>query len=92
MAGPEIARDVGIRALQPLGIYLPGDASYPGGALFDPLGLAGEAGAFEGRRVAEAKHGRLAMVAWVGLAAQAAATGEGPVEDVYRAVGPAWSG
>lgn len=30
MAGPEYARACGIEALEPLGIYLPGDKNYPG--------------------------------------------------------------
>ncbi|KAF6149541.1 hypothetical protein GIB67_003689 [Kingdonia uniflora] len=37
---PEYARYCRIEALEPLGIYLPGDINYPGGALFDPLGLS----------------------------------------------------
>jgi light-harvesting complex II chlorophyll a/b binding protein 7 len=48
---------------------------------FDPLGLAAEPAAFERLRVQELKHGRLAMVAWVGFAAQAALTREGPLEN-----------
>ena len=30
MFGPEYARSCGPAALEPLGIYLPGDANYPG--------------------------------------------------------------
>lgn len=30
MVGPEYARACGIDALEPLGIYLPGDKNYPG--------------------------------------------------------------
>ena len=30
MFGPEYARACGIEALEPLGIYLPGDKNYPG--------------------------------------------------------------
>ena len=33
MFGPEYARACGIAALEPLGVYLPGDANYPGGLL-----------------------------------------------------------
>lgn len=32
MGGPEYARSVGIKGLEPVGIFLPGDANYPGGA------------------------------------------------------------
>lgn len=32
MGGPEYARYVGIKGLEPVGIFLPGDANYPGGA------------------------------------------------------------
>lgn len=37
---------------------------------FDPLNLAGDARTFERLRVQELKNGRLAMVAWLGFAAQ----------------------
>jgi hypothetical protein len=103
MSGPELARSTGIAALEPLGIFLPGqDKNYPGGTAFDPLNLAGgrNSGDREGERaspaerelrlrVAEAKHGRLAMVAWVVLAAEALAKGEGskgPLHDFLGAV------
>ena len=87
MSGPEIARATGIAALEPLGIYLPGDANWPGGGAFDPLGLATDARAAVDLRVKEVKHGRLAMVAWLGFAAQAAASGRGPLRDLLAAVG-----
>ncbi|XP_057975612.1 chlorophyll a-b binding protein 7, chloroplastic isoform X2 [Malania oleifera] len=74
MVGPEYARYCGIEALEPLGIYLPGDINYPGGALFDPLNLSKDPIAFEDLKVKEIKNGRLAMVAWLGFYAQAALT------------------
>ena len=87
MGGPEYARFVGIRSLEPVGVYLPGDANYPGGAPFDPFGLSvGDAAFYETQRVAEIKHGRLAMVAMAGVFAQAAATGAGPVENLRDAL------
>lgn len=58
----------------PLGASPSPDVTYPGGQLFDPLGLAKDPVAFQEQRVAEVKHGRLAMVAMAGMAAQALAT------------------
>ncbi|KAG6419927.1 hypothetical protein SASPL_116440 [Salvia splendens] len=80
--GPEYARYCGIEALEPLGIYLPGDINYPGGALFDPLNLSQDPVAFEELKIKEIKNGRLAMVAWLGFYAQAALTGKGPVHNL----------
>ena len=86
MGGPEYARYVGIKSLEPVGIYLPGDVVYPGGAPFDPLGLSDDTVAFEEQRVKEVKNGRLAMLAWLGFAAQAAVTGQGPVANLAAAL------
>lgn len=63
-----------------------GDANYPGGWLFDPLGLSADAQRYEAMRVREIKNGRLAMVAWLGFAAQAAATRDGPVGNLEEAL------
>lgn len=82
--GPEYARYCGIEALEPLGIYLPGDINYPGGTLFDPLNLSGNPATFEELKVKEIKNGRLAMVAWLGFYAQAAVTGKGPVQNLIE--------
>ncbi|XVE61152.1 hypothetical protein DITRI_Ditri06bG0016900 [Diplodiscus trichospermus] len=84
MVGPEYARYCGIEALEPLGIYLPGDINYPGGVLFDPLNLSKDPAAFEELKVKEIKNGRLAMVAWVGFYFQAALTGKGPVQNLVE--------
>ncbi|XP_042500106.1 chlorophyll a-b binding protein 7, chloroplastic [Macadamia integrifolia] len=84
MVGPEYARYCGIEALEPLGIYLPGDINYPGGALFDPLGLSKDPVAFEELKVKEIKNGRLAMVAWLGFYLQAALTGKGPIQNLLE--------
>ncbi|KAJ7546503.1 hypothetical protein O6H91_08G042100 [Diphasiastrum complanatum] len=84
MVGPEYARYCGIEALEPLGIFLPGDINYPGGTLFDPLGLSRDPVTFEDLKVKEIKNGRLAMIAWLGFYAQAAATGKGPVENLLE--------
>lgn len=82
MVGPEYARYCGIEALEPLGIYLPGDINYPGGVLFDPLNLSKDPVAFEELKIKEIKNGRLAMVAWLGFYLQAALTGKGPIQNL----------
>ncbi|KAL8491586.1 hypothetical protein ACS0TY_023253 [Phlomoides rotata] len=82
MVGPEYARYCGIEALEPLGIYLPGDINYPGGALFDPLNLSNDLDSIEELKVKEIKNGRLAMLAWLGFYTQAALTGKGPVQNL----------
>lgn len=84
MVGPEYARYCGIEALEPLGIYLPGDINYPGGALFDPLNLSKDPPTFEELKVKEIKNGRLAMVAWLGFYVQAALTGKGPIQNLLE--------
>jgi light-harvesting complex II chlorophyll a/b binding protein 7 len=86
MSGPELARAAGPAGLEPLGIFLPGPQSWPGG-VFDPLGLASTGASAARLKVAEIKHGRLAMVAWLGLAAQAGVGRRGPLADVVAAVG-----
>ncbi|RAL39268.1 hypothetical protein DM860_002801 [Cuscuta australis] len=54
---------------------------YPGGKFFDPLGLAADPEKKSGLQLAEIKHARLAMVAFLGFAIQAAATGKGPLNN-----------
>lgn len=54
---------------------------YPGKKFHDPFGLS-EGPKFEEYKWKEIKNGRLAMVAFVGFAAQHAATGKGPIENL----------
>ncbi|GAV85075.1 Chloroa_b-bind domain-containing protein [Cephalotus follicularis] len=55
---------------------------YPGGQYFDPLGLATDPEKKESLQLAEIKHARLAMVAFLLFAIQAATTGKGPISFV----------
>jgi hypothetical protein len=59
------------------------EPSYPGGKYFDPMGLSrGDEAKYREYKEKEIKNGRLAMVAFVGFAAQYAATGAGPLDNL----------
>ena len=53
----------------------------PGGRYFDPFGMA-EGPKYATYKENEIKNGRLAMTAFLGFAAQHAATGKGPIENL----------
>lgn len=72
--------------LQPTHLPCPPLFPTPGGWLFDPLNLASDPARYERMRVREIKYGRLAMVAWLGFAAQAAATRQGPAQNLLDAL------
>eukprot|EP00877_Chromochloris_zofingiensis_P007106 jgi/Chrzof1/2649/Cz11g23240.t1_LHC15[v5.2] len=82
MGGPEYARYVGIKSLEPVGVFLPGDQNYPGGVPFDPLKFSSQPDGFVNQAVKEIKNGRLAMAAMLGYFAQAAVTRQGPVQNL----------
>ena len=72
MGGPEYASSSHgyHHRLVPVGVYLPGDLNYPGGGPFDPFNLSADAERDVEWRVAEVKHGRLAMIAMLGVFAK----------------------
>jgi hypothetical protein len=57
-------------------------SGYPGGA-FDPLKLTSTPSAKEDYKLKEIKNGRLAMLAFMGFVAQYAATGKGPIDNLF---------
>lgn len=60
---------------------------YPGGKIFDFMGLSrGSAEQLASYKVKEVKNGRLAMIAFLGFAAQYAATGKGPIDNLVEHV------
>lgn len=57
------------------------EPGYPGGRFFDPLGMA-NGPLYRKYKENEITNGRLAMTAFVGFLAQAAATGKGPIQNL----------
>ncbi|KAK3251574.1 hypothetical protein CYMTET_39093 [Cymbomonas tetramitiformis] len=73
---------VGIKSLEPVGIFLPGNINYPGGQLFDPLDYSKNADELTKQAVMEIKHGRMAMLGMLGYFVQAAVTQQGPLQNL----------
>jgi Chlorophyll A-B binding protein len=72
-------RGVDSDVCQRVDVYAQGVANgYPGG-LFDPMGMNSPE-----MQQKEIKNGRLAMLAMLGFFAQAAATGKGPMDNLFE--------
>ncbi|ERN19025.1 hypothetical protein AMTRI_Chr10g233450 [Amborella trichopoda] len=59
-----------------------GEPAYPGGPIFNPLGLANDEKSKKEMRLKEVKNGRLAMLAIVGYFVQGLVTGVGPYQNL----------
>ena len=68
----------------------PGEVGYPGG-IFDPFGYS-KGAEFQTMKLKEIKNGRLAMLACLGFAVQAATTGtSSPIENLATHLASPWS-
>ncbi|CAA7394884.1 unnamed protein product [Spirodela intermedia] len=63
---------------------------YPGGPLFNPLGLAKDIDSARDWKLKEIKNGRLAMIAMLGIFVQAAVTHVGPVDNLIVHLSDPW--
>ncbi|ESR44981.1 hypothetical protein CICLE_v10002129mg [Citrus x clementina] len=59
-----------------------GDPAYPGGPLFNPLGLGKDEKSMKDFKLKEVKNGRLAMLAILGYFVQGLVTGVGPYQNL----------
>ncbi|PNH03048.1 Chlorophyll a-b binding protein 7, chloroplastic [Tetrabaena socialis] len=66
-----------------------GENGYPGG-IFDPMGFAKDSAKLADYKLREVKNGRLAMIAFLGFAAQKEATGKGPIDNLFAHLADPW--
>nr|QGW67519.1 light-harvesting chlorophyll a/b-binding protein [Hevea brasiliensis] len=66
------------------------EPGYPGGPLFNPLGLAKDIKYARDWKLKEIKNGRLAMVAMLGIFVQAAVTHAGPIDNLVEHLSNPW--
>ncbi|KAF2324384.1 hypothetical protein GH714_013401 [Hevea brasiliensis] len=66
------------------------EPGYPGGPLFNPLGLAKDTKYAHDWKLKEIKNGRLAMVAMLGIFVQAAVTHAGPIDNLVEHLSNPW--
>eukprot|EP01018_Ginkgo_biloba_P005930 Gb_25594 [translate_table: standard] len=66
------------------------EIGYPGGPLFNPVGLARDVSKSQPLKLKEIKNGRLAMVAMVGIAVQASITHTGPINNLVAHLSNPW--
>ncbi|XP_073155538.1 photosystem I chlorophyll a/b-binding protein 5, chloroplastic [Henckelia pumila] len=66
------------------------EPGYPGGPLFNPLGIAKDIKNAHGWKLKEIKNGRLAMVAMLGIFVQANVTHVGPIDNLVQHLSNPW--
>uniref|UniRef100_A0A0D6R6P8 Chlorophyll a-b binding protein, chloroplastic n=1 Tax=Araucaria cunninghamii TaxID=56994 RepID=A0A0D6R6P8_ARACU len=66
------------------------ETGYPGGPLFNPVGLARDIRKSKSLKLKEIKNGRLAMVAMVGIMVQASLTHTGPIDNLATHLSNPW--
>lgn len=79
--GPFFGLESALEGLEP---------GYPGGPLFDPLGLAKDIENAQDWKLKEIKNGRLAMIAILGISVQALATHVGPIDNLLEHLSDPW--